>query len=122
METTSIKALALKALQGNRQGNRSETVGFQGEPRGKQESFQVSPPSVETDKPYTIIYSHLLKDTFLWVNTDKQANMLRRDGVQDVIYTTEEALTLRNMTADEIRKYHEIKKAFPMAKFVEFQD
>ena len=87
METLSIKALALKALQGNQNGNQTETESFRG---GN------SPAPVEDfGKPYTMIYSHLLKDSLLLVRTDEQAAALRRQGVEDVIYTAAEVQALK---------------------------
>jgi len=104
METLSIKALALKALQGNQNGNQTETESFRG---GN------SPAPVEDfGKPYTMIYSHLLKDSLLLVRTDEQAAALRRQGVEDVIYTAAEVQALKGKTPDEIRSVHAVKKAF----------
>jgi hypothetical protein len=105
MATISIKALALKALHGNRQGNQPETGSFHG---GN------SPAQVgDSGKPYTCIYSHLLKDSLLLVRTDAQAAALRRQGLLDVIYTAAEVQTLKGKTPNEIRAVHGIKKAFP---------
>lgn len=105
METKSIKALALKALHRNRPENNIETDGF-----------QVSMPMEETGKPYKVVYSKLLDDIILVVDTDEQADAMRQRGVLDVIYTTAEALSLKGMTPDEIRAIHIIKKTFPRAR------
>ena len=115
METVSIKALALKALQGNQQGNQKETGSFPGrKPEGQVSTVGNSPAQVEdAGKPYTVIYSHILKDAFLWVRTDAQAAALRRQGLEDVIYTAAEVQALKGKTPDEIRSVHEAKKGFP---------
>lgn len=116
METMSIKALAAKALRGNQQGNHEETGSFHEDNTGKPDSFQVSLTKEETRKPYTIIYSRLLDDFLLLVNTDEQSEALRRQGVEDVIYTGSEVQNLRGKTQDEIRAFHKVKKAFPSGR------
>jgi hypothetical protein len=52
METLSLKALANKVLQGNRPGNKMETLSFQGE-KLEGESFQIGKPA-GTSLPATL--------------------------------------------------------------------
>lgn len=119
METPSIKALAVKALQGNRQGNPTEAGSFQAEDIGKPESFQVSLPKVETGKPYTIIYSRMLDDFLLLVATNQDRDILLAQGVEDTIYTSAEIQKLKGLPPESIKAHHAIKKTSPGSRIEE---
>ncbi len=93
-----------------------ETVSFQDRVVGKQDSFQVSLPKEETGKQFIIIYSHLLDDCLLLVRTKAEADALRRQGVQDVIYTAAEVQALKDASREQVTACHKAKKIYPEAE------
>ena len=114
METMSIKALATKALRGNQQGNCEETASFPSRKLDGPVSGVGNCPDTMTvsDGLYTIIYSRLLDDCLLLVRTKEQAEVLRRQGVEGVIYTGDEVQALKGKTPEQIDACHRVKKAF----------
>lgn len=115
METTSIKALAIKALQGNRQGTQKETPSFHARKMGAPILYGGNSPKQMgiSDKPLVVfIYSRLLEDRITLVRTQAQAEELRRLGSRDVIYTADEVQALKGKTPEEVKAVHAIKAAF----------
>jgi len=114
METTSIKALALKALQGNKQGNKTETDSF---PDG---NSAVQKEDIGKPIKYTLFYDHgILQDSFLFVKTDEEAQALRNSGVLDAVYSHREIKGLMGLPPESLRAHHAIKKAFPNSTITE---
>ncbi len=68
---------------------------------------------------YTIIYSHLLDDCLLLVRTEAEADALRRQGVEDVIYTAAEVQALKDKSRGQVAACHNAKKIYPDAKVSE---
>ena len=62
---------------------------------------------------YKIIYSRILDDFLLLVDTDKDKAALEASGIKDVIYTHAEVQEIEGLPEDSIRAHHKIKKAFP---------
>ena len=109
MEKLSIKALAVKALHGNKHGNKMETSGFHdGNMRGTEKDIW--------KPPYTIIYSRILDDFLLIVDTDQDAEALHSQGVIDAIYTAGEIPELKGLPEVSLKAVHMVKKVFPGAR------
>ena len=70
-------------------------------------------PAKPTLPANRIIYSRILDDFLLLVDTDKDKAALEASGVKDVIYTHAEIQELDGLPEDGIRAHHKIKKAFP---------
>jgi hypothetical protein len=110
----SIKALAIKALHGNRQGNSKETVSCPTYQPGV--TVAEAENAFERGKiPYTIFYAPTVNDFLLFVNTPQEAVALRQQGIEEAIYCHAEIKSLMGKTQAEIRAYHAIKKAYPEA-------
>ncbi len=114
METMSIKALALKALHGNQQGNKMETSSFQGRKSTDQhcEDGNLPKRAEGAGIPYTIFYSGFLKDCFLFTKSDGDAQALRDSGILDGVYSHREVKELEGLPPESIKAHHMIKKAF----------
>ena len=128
METESLKALALKVLQGNSSGNFSETAGFQGRKLEGGKSASVSTQGNRENREETAprlaikIYSRIL-DACLWViqdEADREA-LKASEGVQGAVYTKDEIhkLYAQKPSPEALRRIHEVKQTFPGAIVLE---
>ncbi|MDA8085712.1 MAG: hypothetical protein M0Z75_03345 [Nitrospiraceae bacterium] len=121
METENLKALALKVLQGNTQGNFSETGGFQGRKLEGVKSAEVSTigncgNGVETAPRMAVkIHSRIL-DAYLWV-VQNEADRKALQGVSEPVYAADEIhkLHAQKPSPEALRRVHEVKQAFPGA-------
>ncbi len=113
MEMINIKALALKALHGNQEGNQMETLSFlNGKHKGQ---FPIVRNTPERTKgagipPYTIFYDYFLDDCFLFTKLDEDAQALRDRGILDVVYSHREVKELEGLAPESIKAHHLIKK------------
>ena len=114
METVSIKALALKALHGNQQGNKMETSCFQGLKSTGQISYDgnLPVPAKRTGKPFLLFYDRGIADYFLFTETDEDARALRDGGILDVVFSHREIKELEGLPPESIKAHFLIKKAF----------
>ncbi len=62
---------------------------------------------------YTVIFSHIFADCLLLVKTDEDRDVLRENGIEDVIFTHEEIKHLKGLPPDRIADLFRIKKVFP---------
>jgi len=109
METISIKALAIKVIEGNRRGNQKETKSFLG---GNQ-----SDAGGNHRKPAHRIYSDIL-GAYLWVvEDDHQADILRAsEKPSEPIYTFAEARELKKLAKEDFKPVHLVKTIFADSK------
>jgi len=118
METLSIKALALKALHGNQQGNKLETSSFQGQKSTGQitNDGNLPVPAKGTGKQFLLFYDRGIDDYFVFTETDEDAQALRDGGMLDVVYSHREIKQLEGLPPESIKAHFLIKKAFLKSK------
>jgi hypothetical protein len=112
METTSLKALALKALQGNARGNLMETTSFPNEKPAESEFPCPETPNKKTPRIAVKLYSPLLGGS-LWVVQDRE-RWPNLEGGEVPVYDVQEIqeLTEKRVTLEELKAAHEVKKIF----------
>lgn len=113
METISLKALALKVLPGNSQGNQMETIpggvgNFEDKNKGK--SFPVSIEDFKTKSLAIRIRSRILGEDIWLVSNKETRSHLEAEGL--VCYLADEISHLKRLSPASIRKIHEIKRIF----------
>jgi hypothetical protein len=80
------------------------------------ESQEKPGPGTPSPCGYVIIYSRILDDFLLLSDTEDQAEILRAQGVEDVIYTVEDIGKLKGLPPESLKAHHAIKKVFPRSK------
>lgn len=132
METISLKALSRKVLERNLKGNSRETEAkkqgnFEAKKEG--ESFHgvhvgtmtetdiLKMPLSEFVKAGKVlkVWSEVLKEHVYFVSTDTCINKT----LDAVAYTAQELQAMLDMTEEEVKAAHEVKKAFHKARVIE---
>lgn len=130
METISLKALSRKVLERNLKGNSRETEAkkqgnFEAKKEG--ESFHdgtmtetdiLKMPLSEFEKVGKVlkVWSEVLKDHVYFVSSE---TVLNRNPLDAVAYTAQELQEMLDMTPEEVKAAHEVKRAFHKARVVE---
>ena len=124
METASLKSLAHNILQRNTIGNYKETIpSIDGNFAGKKEDTRKPENNVNLDKLNILpledfksqnlavrIRSKVLGEDIWLVSNEGVRDYLKAEGL--ICYLPEKILKLKGLSAEAIRKVHEVKKVF----------
>lgn len=130
METISLKALSRTVLERNLKGNSRETEAKREgnfEAKNEGESFHdgigtgtdiQKMPLSDFEKAGLIlkVWSDVLKDHVYFVSSEAVLNWNPLDAIA---YTAQELQAILDMTPEEVRAAHEVKRAFHKAKVIE---